>query len=583
MKDQDNFISYQDFQKVLASILKLPYTKAEIDIYWAKIKPNGGNLSREEFFTKFIPYFDQNDSMNYTKNKFMEFSMAGDDMPINKMAMMNQQVNKFLENNTANLNAVIHQDPIQIIASKISRYIKDNAYVFDCDSLIANIDPQYRQTLSRADLKANMLKLGAGLAILDVDNLIDFLQSKREGAINVDELKKLLKTKIVNELRKLEVQEAEQKGLIDRFVKFLIDYMQMKGKGFSDTFRELDLNHDNKIQSKEIANFFTNTLKLPISENEKIRFFERFDHNGDGVIDYIEFVDEIKKHMTGRMILLERVDTTVQNILSPIVTYMLQQNLSEYDAFIGMDQGTGLVQKEQLNQFLKRARVSVNEKELSLVFDFIDREKKGRFNYQRFSDVLNAIRSKMDKESTKFDVTYPYLLDELRIKIKTILQNTDHSRQLEKMFAMYNEIDGTISKSNFKMVLTNLLTTPVQGHMQLTEDEIDLLINSDLIDKKGNHINYKRFLLKFREKDIDTKSVDLSMSKLNESEFISSADKDRLKGFSAGSRSAIIREGNTIFKSLANIIKSNKELTKEKIFKILDKDGDKKITKVELL
>jgi len=248
-----------------------------------------------------------------------------------------------------------------------------------------------------------------------------------------------------------------------------------------------------------------------------------------------------------------------------------------------------LLKRDQLANLFKKAKMPMDEKELNLLFDYFDKAKKGRFNFQSFVDGLKLIHDKASNETYSFDLTYPYVMEELKNKMKTLVQTSDNARQLDTGFNMHHESDGGISKENFKNVLLSL-TKVLDGNVSLSEDELELLIHSEHVEKKGNHINFKKFLSKFKERD-NIGSLDLSVSRLNESEFITSVDKEKLRRQPTSGGSFINRptlkqvhdSGNTIFKSIANIIKTNKELSQEKIFLMFDKDGNKKISKQEFI
>jgi Ca2+-binding EF-hand superfamily protein len=591
--DRDGYISYNDFQFTIYNILKLKdYTKEELDLLWGRLQPKNGKLSQQDFNGRFATYFSADDQMSFTRNKFMDVSYGDrryEEQTASPYRTQLSQVNRMLETNTQNLQATVQSDFFQSLVTKLANYIRKNNYTYNIDNLLESFDTNNDKHVNPVELKSVFMSLGErDITAREVDSVMTSLDLNNDGKVSVQELKSALKSRIVNEIRVQEVEESETKSLLDRLNKFLMDYMQSKNKGISETFREMDSNRDGSLNFGEIIDFFRNKLKLNLDERETRLFLHRIDKNGDNLIDFVEFSDELKRHMVDRQVIFQRLDTTIQNLLAPLAKHMNDSKATDYQVFNEMDEGKGLVNRDQLSLLLRKYKIPTNEQELNIIFDYFDKAKKGKFNFQSFADGIKMVQSKLAQDSNRYDVAFPYVLEELRLKVRAILQHADNAKQLDTMFAMYHQSasDLTISKENFRHVMVNMAAT-LSGGIALQDNEVDLLLNSDLVDKKGGNIEYKKFIMKHRMKDTGESKVDL----LSSGGIYQSQVFDGSVGSGTGGAKPHISQlkksqtvgGNSIFKSIANVMKTNHGMTKEKIFSIFAKHDKKKITKKDFL
>ncbi len=61
-----------------------------------------------------------------------------------------------------------------------------------------------------------------------------------------------------------------------------------------ETFRQMDINHDGKLQDAELEEFLRHAFS-PVSPSEVHRLFQTIDTNGDGEISFDEFVTLFQK------------------------------------------------------------------------------------------------------------------------------------------------------------------------------------------------------------------------------------------------------------------------------------------------
>lgn len=128
----------------------------------------------------------------------------------------------------------------------------------------------------------------------------EMYDTDRDGAITTSELIPALRALgynsnqvIVERIREMDLESNDGVGKLsfDDFLDFVVTYLRytFTMDDMLEDFKHIDVDNDGTITSSELKTYLEN-LKIPLSDDEIQEIVNSADLNGDGSIDYKEFV-----------------------------------------------------------------------------------------------------------------------------------------------------------------------------------------------------------------------------------------------------------------------------------------------------
>ena len=223
---------------------------------------------------------------------------------------------------------------------------------------------------------------------------------------------------------------------VDASMRFLCEKIYEKFSSIRSAFRSLDVDKGGTIGKKELKNILDDCC-YQVPEDVFLRCYKEFDSNGDGEIDYGEFMGKVKmivepgdnsdsglsnklingdkKHsMAGNKGVAELYKKG--NLLGPShdaneALLFLQQKLAQQTdsvrtAFRLFDQDqTGGIEQEELKRVLDNYAYRMSDQEFENLMKIIDTNKDSKISYEEF---MNAIGSAIIPEGPNNDRSASY-------------------------------------------------------------------------------------------------------------------------------------------------------------------------------
>lgn len=134
-----------------------------------------------------------------------------------------------------------------------------------------------------------------------------------------------------------------------------------------DAFKKFDLNGDGRITRDELATAMTSFGKR-ISEEEVDQILHRVDQDGNGVIDFPEFLALMELHRPSEdpeqeiKMLFEQIDTN----------------------------GDGFISQKELKKMMKGLDEKVKKKDVKQMMKFADTNKDGKISFSEFKVMVEG-------------------------------------------------------------------------------------------------------------------------------------------------------------------------------------------------
>lgn len=199
---------------------------------------------------------------------------------------------------------------------------------------------------------------------------------------------------------------------LDRVDK-MIHKMRMcfQGKSHTKLFRTMDRDHKGRMSVEDVKHMFVKVLSLPLKDNDLSTVMKRFDTNGDGSIQYREFLHLIRFPTDFNSITTKapqkwktvppkvdayqmhskqhaRYNTTKMHAHAILRSKFLKRGHLR-KIFLQLDQERdGSVSFESFKDLLRRYHIRMPEQEVTAMFRDLDRNRDGEIQYDEFRHWL---------------------------------------------------------------------------------------------------------------------------------------------------------------------------------------------------
>ena len=242
-------------------------------------------------------------------------------------------------------------------------------------------------------------------------------------------------------------------------------------------FKKLDANDDGKLDSNELARGLAK-LDMKLSQSDVKRLMARYDDDGDGYMDYAEFVDFMEGHHKK----YERIKPFVDK-LRQMIKRKSHKRGGMRDAFEHFDRaGTGFIGKDDFARGLDRLGFDLSKAEARRLQECFDLDGDGRISYIEFVDF--AAETSGEATSVKRKGNIDDIADNLKALIrKARRKGIDYKQSFEHFDTDYS---GDIDKKHFQKGLRAL-------KFDLSDGQVRQLMARFESSREG-HIKYRDFL-----------------------------------------------------------------------------------------
>lgn len=216
-------------------------------------------------------------------------------------------------------------------------------------------------------------------------------------------------------------------GKADRVDK-MIQKMRMsfQGKSHTKLFRTMDREHKGWMSASDVKHMFK-MLAMPIKDNDLSSLMKKFDTNGDGSIQYGEFLHLVRFPLDFHSV-TAKVPPKWKKVPPKVDAYTMHSkqptgyNTTKKDAhtilrrkflkrghlrkiFLQLDQERdGSVSFESFRDLLDRYHIRMPEQEMTAMFGDLDRNSDGEIQYDEFRDWLFSSSPQTNEEPQRISL-----------------------------------------------------------------------------------------------------------------------------------------------------------------------------------
>lgn len=392
------------------------------------------------------------------------------------------------------------------------RYGSSSSATRKANDAMEDVDHDNDGKITLKEFQESLYILKIELTKTEVVHLFEKLDSSESGKLRCDDFIDLVFKDADREITppksraraKLDVRsiiEDIQDGIITELGPGAGSARQVKR-----IFSDIDLNDDGRIDKKEFLKAMQ-ILKLPIGEREADVIFDKYDRDGNGRLNYSEFIDLIDFHAKLREKGERRRDsppedratlsTVIRDIKEAIVEELgpgahSAKTMKRVFADIDLD-GNGAVDKFELAKAMKKLGVPVSESNIDFLFEKFEKTR-GYFDYTDFIHFLD-----FQSKDEVADV-----LKDIQDGVRDYLgPGAESAREMKRVFADFDvDGNGTVDKREFAKALKSL-------KIPVGEETVDKIYAVYDTQGKGK-LNYTEFisLLDFRQKEHSRNDID---------------------------------------------------------------------------
>ena len=268
--------------------------------------------------------------------------------------------------------------------------------------------------------------------------------------------------------------------LREMVMKELKDHKDLHG-----LFKKIDKNKNGYLSRAEFKRAFAEMgLNAPRHELQKL--ISHLDKNGDGEIDYKEFINAVKKlHKRGNAYddALDTANLGVVGILASKLREIIDE--SAHDAkslkrlFLEFDEDqNGTISTNEFQKIFKKLGLPVNKSEVRKLMKKIDRDHDGLVDYGDFLSALNTNTAGSGAKSTR------KLTEEMH---RFLGRHTMTERSIKNMFKIADANgSGKLNRKEFARVIKSMGLRP-------RDNQVEEMLN--MLDQDGDGlISYGEFI-----------------------------------------------------------------------------------------
>eukprot|EP00698_Gefionella_okellyi_P008576 TRINITY_DN212_c1_g1_i1.p1 TRINITY_DN212_c1_g1~~TRINITY_DN212_c1_g1_i1.p1 ORF type:complete len:1273 (+),score=360.04 TRINITY_DN212_c1_g1_i1:159-3977(+) len=482
-------------------------------------------------FQRFVTLVDRNGDGYVDYHEFADVFASGDiDQQLEQLQFMQRG---------AKLDVAEKQH--QVEQQKMLRNVRDkiSGKSATLRKVFRDFDEDHNGTISRTELRAGLTALGVPLSDPEFDSLVHVVDADDSGSIDYDEFAKVFnavdtpvmtdaeRDRIFDEYRKRartfsvagnggamettkqsgrRTRKAQQDAIDADIVKKVAEATMRNPNQIRAAFKRLDRDYDGKISYAEFRRGLCN-MKVGISEAELQRLILKCDADGDGYIDFNEFVSVFggasDPSATSVLPVPEAIkkrqeiaaDPTLQEARAKIASKAAQLK-KVFRAFDEDHDGT--LSTTELRKGLGALGVTLGDEEFDRLISVVD-TNKGNIDYHEFARVFkesdednsllmsqhedprlkefaNSQRTRrhtldmtslqMGAAKPRSDNPFQAFVDE---KIVSRVMNAvqDHPQQLRKAFhRLDTDLDGRVTYQEFKRGLCDMKIDVSEADMQ---------------------------------------------------------------------------------------------------------------------
>eukprot|EP00947_MAST-08B_sp_MAST-8B-sp1_P005014 g5014.t1 len=371
-------------------------------------------------------------------------------------------------------------DDLAAVARRLKKMIRDRAKDgdFDIHRPFRHFDRQRKGYIKRDDFEEGLEQLGFSLTDAEMLLLLDRFDADGDGRITYQEF-----IDFVDDGDDhygggggSSSSSSSSRGA-DRIVEKLRDLVREarnKGVHYAESFAHFDPKQKGYISRTDFGRGLDD-LGLDVRGGELDELMDRFDPNGDGKIDYFEFLRVVAPHGE-RAYKTKDVVKVVDKLRLMIRKRARQKGGSfrdPFDFFAAGQRKFGLGELESgLRELMDDVRLSRTD--LEDIFDHMDLNRDGKVRYNEFVVFVE-------------DEFFGEVEDHVRVEVMRQAERWDGSMDLEKVFDKWDrDGSGRVSKSEFGRGCEKL-------GLDLSEIELQRLMRRFDVDGDGK-IDYGDFI-----------------------------------------------------------------------------------------
>ena len=274
------------------------------------------------------------------------------------------------------------------------RFGSESLSIQRAKSVFANIDVNNDGLISQREFRNAMNTLKVDLEVDDVTKIFEKYDREGTGKLRYKYFVDLLG----GVHSRYDDHDEHTKALVRTIRKRIEDalgYGHVSARKLREAFVETDINNSGDIDGREFKRAMKN-LRVQLSNDEVRDIYDKFDKNGNGRLNYQEFMDllgfdspnprqTVKRSMSrDSMALVETIRKRIEDAMGGrISSRNLREAFEECD-----DDKSGDIDGREFKRAMRHLRVELSNDEVRDIYAKFDKNGNGRLNYREFSELL---------------------------------------------------------------------------------------------------------------------------------------------------------------------------------------------------
>lgn len=390
--------------------------------------------------------------------------------------------------------------------------------------LYEKIDKNKDNYLTRGELTEFLRSINISSSPKEVNALLNYFDEHNENHIGIkqfiEKIKEYSHMKNNYSLFDDEYKQIPIETLNEKVLKILADYITANKITIADLFNNFDTNNNGSLSRAEMSNFFSDKLKLRMTQDEESSFFNFFDQNRDDRINVAEFMKLMKpilekeksKKSIHSLNLSSGSNKNLSESIKPTLEVKneeLEEKLKDYidkkrilliNSFKIKEEihDEGFVSQEDFINILREVQPDYPHSDFTrneidiIISQYCEKNLDNKINYEKFLNLnpINVSGSRLSRHSNILargsvkDINRSQLIaKDIFNKIANVVKK-ENIKIIDAFKHFDMNKDGYISAAEFKNAFKRM-------KFNYSDEDIDQIIT--LIGEKGK-VDYKKFV-----------------------------------------------------------------------------------------
>ncbi|KAL4432319.1 hypothetical protein ABPG74_011078 [Tetrahymena malaccensis] len=393
-RDQDEYISKEDFYSTIRETLGLKIPDEELDIYYHRLPQPFTKQNFESVFRNYLI-----DTSGYTEDVLLERELEKRRQQQNIGSYEPTSISLKMKNLSLEDRRNYERTRIKVCAL-LSKKLQNKTV----NQIFKEIDDDGNGQISLFNLSNYLTFSGWKVSKDEIQNFLKVIDFNKDGQISLDEFKQFVYNSEGQNQGSIDQRQIDH--FISTIKQKILYYLKQQKYSFQDLFKLIDNDRSGTISNVELMIFLSEKLniKLKFEEIQIITF--HFDKNNDDQIDLFEFIDSLKveaqKHEDKYDSIFSKeknIVTTIESICIQLNNYMVQHKKTRGDLFDLFDSNNDkFISEMETKKAFSEMNIQVKPNELKEFYEFLDSNNDKKVSIKEFISTIKNELTRLEKK-----------------------------------------------------------------------------------------------------------------------------------------------------------------------------------------